>query len=70
MALFARLPVKLTPHRITVIIVSLAFILAKGITAYHRLTSISITLDVVFGLLSLEYVELLHYLHAGDLTVT
>lgn len=51
-----RLLIKLTPHRIVVTVISIAFILAKGIAAYRRLASISITLDIVFGLLSLEYV--------------
>jgi hypothetical protein len=55
-----RLLIKLTPHRIVVTVISIAFILAKGIAAYRRLASISITLDIVFGLLSLEYVTLHH----------
>jgi len=46
--------IKLTPYRITVVIISLGFILAKGITAYRHLGSVSMALDVVFGLLSLE----------------
>jgi hypothetical protein len=54
MVVFARLLVKLTPHRITVVVISLVFIFAKGITAYRHLGSVSIILDVVFGLLTLE----------------
>ena len=54
--ILSRLLIKLTPHRIIVTLVSLVFILAKGVSAYRHLATISITLDILFGLLSLEYV--------------
>ena len=54
MIVFARFLVDLSPHRITVVVISLIFICAKGVTAYRRLVSVSIILDVVFALLSLE----------------